>query len=50
MGLTMPGVLVEMGFLDHAVEGAEMLERDRRAALAAAITLAILDARGLLGA
>ena len=45
MGLTMPGVLVEVGFLDHPIEGAELLLHDVRAHLADALAAAILDVR-----
>jgi N-acetylmuramoyl-L-alanine amidase len=45
MGLTMPGVLVEVGFLDHPIEGASLLLHDVRARLADAIAAAILDSR-----
>jgi N-acetylmuramoyl-L-alanine amidase len=46
IGLTMPGVLVEVGFLDHAEEGMVLLDRVTREALADAIVKAILDPRG----
>jgi N-acetylmuramoyl-L-alanine amidase len=45
MGLTMPGVLVEVGFLDHPIEGASLLLHDVRARLADALAAAILDFR-----
>jgi N-acetylmuramoyl-L-alanine amidase len=45
MGLTMPGVLVEVGFLDHPIEGAELLMHDVRGRLADAVAAAILDSR-----
>jgi len=45
MGLTMPGVLVEVGFLDHPIEGAELLAHDVRAHLADALAAAVLDVR-----
>ena len=45
MGLTMPGVLVEVGFLDHPIEGAELLTHDVRAHLADALAAAVLDVR-----
>jgi N-acetylmuramoyl-L-alanine amidase len=43
MGPTIPAVLVEVGFIDHAVEGAELLRREVRAAIAQAIADAILE-------
>jgi N-acetylmuramoyl-L-alanine amidase len=45
MGLTMPGVLVEVGFIDHPEEGAALLAHDTRERLADALTQAILDRR-----
>lgn len=45
MGPTMPSVLVEVGFLDHPVEGVELLRRDVRDAIARAIADGILDYR-----
>jgi N-acetylmuramoyl-L-alanine amidase len=45
MGPTMPAVLVEVGFLDNPVEGAELLRRDVRAGIADALAAAILDYR-----
>jgi N-acetylmuramoyl-L-alanine amidase len=45
MGLTMPGVLVEVGFLDHAIEGAALLEHDVRVRLADAVVQAVDDWR-----
>ena len=46
LGPTMPAVLVEVGFIDHPVEGVELLRRDVRAATADAIAGAILEYRG----
>lgn len=43
MGPTIPAVLVEIGFIDHPVEGVELLRRDVRAAIAQAIADAILE-------
>jgi N-acetylmuramoyl-L-alanine amidase len=43
MGLTMPGVLVEVGFIDHPVEGAALLDHEVRARLADAVAGAVLD-------
>jgi N-acetylmuramoyl-L-alanine amidase len=43
MGPTMPAVLVEVGFLDHPVEGVELLRRQTRERLADALARAILD-------
>jgi N-acetylmuramoyl-L-alanine amidase len=45
MGPVMPAVLVEVGFIDHPVEGVELLRREVREAIAAAIAQAILDHR-----
>ncbi len=45
MGPVMPAALVEVGFIDHPVEGAELLDRDVRDAIAAAIAGGILDYR-----
>ncbi len=45
MGLTMPGVLVEVGFLDHPIEGAQLLAHDVRERLADALAAAVLDVR-----
>lgn len=47
MGPVMPAVLVEVGFIDHPVEGAELLTREVRAKIADAIAAAILDYRDL---
>jgi N-acetylmuramoyl-L-alanine amidase len=41
MGATMPAVLVELGFVDHPVEGDELLDGEVRAALARAMAEAI---------
>jgi N-acetylmuramoyl-L-alanine amidase len=43
MGPTMPAVLVEVGFIDHPVEGVELLRRDVRERIADAIAAGILD-------
>jgi N-acetylmuramoyl-L-alanine amidase len=43
MGLTMPGVLVEVGFLDHPVEGAALLQGETRERLADAVAAAIAE-------
>lgn len=43
MGPTMPAVLVEVGFIDHPIEGVELLRHDVRDRIAAAIAQAILD-------
>lgn len=45
MGLTMPGVLVEVGFLDHPAEGAALLSSETREQLADALAQAILERR-----
>jgi len=45
IGLTMPGVLVEVGFLDHAEEGLLLMERRTREAIADALVKAILRYR-----
>lgn len=47
MGATMPAVLIEVGFIDHPVEGVELLRRDVRASLVEALALALLDYRTL---
>jgi len=47
MGPTMPAVLVEVGFIDHSVEGAELLRRDVRDGIADALAAAVLDYREL---
>jgi len=43
LGATMPAVLVEVGFLDHPIEGKELLDAAVQAQLAEAIAEAILD-------
>jgi N-acetylmuramoyl-L-alanine amidase len=43
MGPTIPAVLVEVGFIDHPVEGADLLRRDVRARIARAIADGILE-------
>lgn len=43
MGPTIPAVLVEVGFIDHPVEGAELLRREVRARIARALADAILE-------
>jgi N-acetylmuramoyl-L-alanine amidase len=43
LGATMPAVLVEVGFLDHPVEGKELLQAETQAAIADALAEAILD-------
>jgi N-acetylmuramoyl-L-alanine amidase len=43
LGATMPAVLVEVGFLDHPVEGKELADPAVQAQLADAITSAIVD-------
>lgn len=45
IGLTMPGVLVEVGFLDHPEEGLLLMEKKTRESLADALVKAILDQR-----
>jgi N-acetylmuramoyl-L-alanine amidase len=50
MGPTMPAVLVEVGFIDHPVEGAELLRREARDRVAGAIAAAILEYRDLRAA
>ncbi len=47
MGAPMPAVLVEVGFLDHPIEGLELLRRDTQRALAAAIAEAVAGPRGV---
>jgi N-acetylmuramoyl-L-alanine amidase len=44
-GLTMPGVLVEIGFIDHAEEGPFIASEDGRETIASALTKAIEDLR-----
>ncbi|MBW2537457.1 MAG: N-acetylmuramoyl-L-alanine amidase [Deltaproteobacteria bacterium] len=41
LGLQMPGVLVELGFIDHPVEGLQMLRRSVQQDLAKALAVAI---------
>lgn len=41
LGATMPAVLVEVGFIDHPIEGKELARADVQAALAAALSRAI---------
>ena len=43
LGATMPAVLVEVGFLDHPIEGKELATSEVQAQLADAIAEAILD-------
>jgi N-acetylmuramoyl-L-alanine amidase len=43
LGATMPAVLVEVGFLDHPIEGKELAEPNTQDQLADAIADAILD-------
>jgi len=43
LGATMPAVLVEVGFIDHALEGRQLAEPAVQAQLAEAITEAIAD-------
>jgi N-acetylmuramoyl-L-alanine amidase len=45
MGPVMPAALVEVGFIDHPIEGAELLDREVREGIAIAITEGILDYR-----
>jgi N-acetylmuramoyl-L-alanine amidase len=45
MGPVMPAVLVEVGFIDHPIEGVELLRREVREALASALAAAIVDVR-----
>jgi N-acetylmuramoyl-L-alanine amidase len=44
-GLTMPGVLVEIGFIDHAEEGPFIVSEDGRETIATALAKAIEDLR-----
>ncbi|HEY6035719.1 MAG TPA: N-acetylmuramoyl-L-alanine amidase [Kofleriaceae bacterium] len=46
LGATMPAVLVEVGFIDHPIEGRELAEPNVQAQLAAAIAEAIEDRLG----
>ncbi len=43
LGATMPAVLVEVGFIDHPIEGRELVDPAVQAELAAAIATAISD-------
>jgi len=43
MGLTMPGALVEVGFIDHPVEGKEVIRDATQAQLADAVAQGIID-------
>jgi N-acetylmuramoyl-L-alanine amidase len=43
MGPTMPAVLVEVGFIDHATEGVELLRHEVREKIADAIAAAIVE-------
>ena len=43
LGATMPAVLVEVGFIDHPIEGKQLAEPSVQAQLAAAIAEAIED-------
>lgn len=43
LGATMPAVLVEIGFIDHPIEGKELLEPTTQDAIADAIARGILD-------
>lgn len=43
LGLRMPGVLVELGFIDHLVEGQELGREATREALAVAVAAALSD-------
>jgi N-acetylmuramoyl-L-alanine amidase len=45
MGPVMPAVLVEVGFIDHPIEGPELLTSEARTKIAEAIALAVLDYR-----
>jgi N-acetylmuramoyl-L-alanine amidase len=44
-GLEVPGVLVEVGFLDHPQEGEELAAESGRERIAAALAEAVLDIR-----
>jgi N-acetylmuramoyl-L-alanine amidase len=41
VGATMPAVLVEVGFIDHPIEGREIVEPEMRSKIATAIADAI---------
>ena len=43
MGHTAPAVLVEVGFIDHPIEGTELLRHEMREKIADAIAKAILE-------
>jgi N-acetylmuramoyl-L-alanine amidase len=43
LGATMPAILVEVGFIDHPVEGRQLADPATQASLAEAITSAIVD-------
>ena len=43
LGATMPAVLVEVGFIDHPVEGKEFTRPEEQAELADVITEAIVE-------
>ncbi len=43
LGLGMPGALVEVGFIDHATEGEELLDPAVRSKIAGALAQAIID-------
>jgi N-acetylmuramoyl-L-alanine amidase len=43
LGATMPAILVEVGFIDHPVEGRQLADPATQAGLAEAITSAIVD-------
>jgi N-acetylmuramoyl-L-alanine amidase len=43
LGATMPAILVEVGFIDHPIEGKQLADPDAQAQLAAAIAEAIED-------
>jgi N-acetylmuramoyl-L-alanine amidase len=47
MGPTIPAVLVEVGFIDHPLEGIELLRREVRERIASAIAGAILETLAL---
>jgi len=48
LGATMPALLVEVGFIDHPVEGEELMQPSMQKAIANAIANAILARRNLL--
>lgn len=43
LGATMPAVLVEIGFVDHPIEGHELVEPEVQAGIAKAIASAVID-------